>query len=205
MNRILRLCLALLIGACTRRLPATSEATEVHPTQPPPTGAPMATSGPQEGSDPIVALEGELGRHAFVYSDEGMTEVALAIMLEVNAARQMNGVQHLRAASPLMHLAALRAKEMIALGYFDHVHPRRGTVEADRLLRATGISGGVGELLFESSTSREDLASDAVLAWLEQDANRRTMLSTDYQHIGVGVMGDGERWIVAALMSAEQP
>ncbi len=200
------LILVFVSSGCTRGLPA-AKATQVR--EPTTAATPVATLAvdgeASEGLTPVEALERDLSRFPFLYSEAETTELALSVVLKVNTARQVSSVPHLEGSSPLMRLASLRAREMVALGYFSHVHPRRGTIEADRLLREEGLSGSVSELLFEGSGSREELAQKAVASWQDDAANREILLSTTYRQVGIGVMGNGDRWIVAALLLGEEP
>lgn len=154
---------------------------------------------------PLATLETTLAGYPFVISEREVEPMAAELLVSVNRARVAGGVPALHASTPLSRVALLRAKDMVARGYFDHVDPRRGTVEADRLIRPLGVVGEIAEVLFTSTDSRSDLPQAALDAWLADDANRSTLTDGALSYGGAGVMYDGTWWVVVLVMTETSP
>jgi len=154
---------------------------------------------------PLATLESELAGRSFVMPENELEPIAAEVLVRVNQARLEVGLEPLHASTPLSLVAALRAKDMVARDYFDHVDPRRGTVEADRLVRPMGVVGEIAELLFTSTDSQQDLPRAALDAWRTDEANRSTLMDGALSYAGAGVMGDGTWWVVVLVLTEAAP
>jgi uncharacterized protein YkwD len=172
--------------------------------------APTATAfrpdpGNAPETGPAATLQADLSNFDFDAPASALEPLAADLVVRVNQVRSGAGLTPLHASSPLTAIASLRARDMVARGYFDHVDPRRGTIEADRLVRPLGVVGRVAELLFKSTEARNDLMAAAVDAWSADPANQSTLLDPSLSYAGAGVMtGDGW-WVVVLLMTQNPP
>lgn len=132
-------------------------------------------------------------------------EAAVALIAQVNLAREREGVETLQPKAGLIAVAGRRASDMIAEGYFDHVDPLSGTVEAERLMREQGYTGTMGEVLFASTASLADLPDEAVSAWLDSQENRSTLLDEAYRYTGAAVVDEGSWWYVVQVFAGRAP
>lgn len=153
----------------------------------------------------VEALRRELAAHPFVYQASEVEPVAIDLLVRVNRLRQSQGRPPLVASAQLMELAGLRVRDLVANEYAAHVHPRRGTLEAERLLRAAGVEGLVAELLFGGSSDLGAVAEAAITGWAEDSANRPLLLAQSYRYAGAGVMGDPDETLVVLLVAENQP
>lgn len=156
-------------------------------------------------SGPLATLQSEMAGFPFVTDPNELEPVGADILVRANEVRVNRGLSPLHASTPLTSVASLRAQDMVARGYFDHVDPRRGTVEADRLVRSLDVIGEIAELLYTSTDARPDLPQAAVGGWLDDEANMLTLLDPQLTHAGVGVMGDGTWWVVVLVMTEAAP
>jgi uncharacterized protein YkwD len=194
-RQLLSLAVLFLAASCTPA--AVNEAPTMTPFRPP------ATRSSERG--PLATLEAEMAGYSFPKSASDLEPLAAEVLVRANADRLEHGLPALHASTPLTRVASLRAQDMVARGYFDHVDPRRGTIEADRLVRPLGVVGEIAELLFTSTETLQGVPAAAVRAWLADDANASTLLDSRLSYSGAGVMGDGTWWVVVLLMTETAP
>lgn len=132
-------------------------------------------------------------------------EAALTLIAQVNLARQREGSDRLEPRVSLVRIAGQRASDMVDQGYFDHVDPVSGTVEAERLMRAQGYTGSLGELLFASTASLQNVPAAAVEGWLGAERNRDTLLDPSYRHVGAAIVDHGSWWYVVLVLAERGP
>lgn len=130
-------------------------------------------------------------------------DAAIALIAKVNLAREQEGGSPLEPKADLVDIAARRGADMIARDYFDHVDPLAGTVEAERLMRAQGYTGLMGEVLFASTVELDRLPDAALSAWLDSEENRSTLLEAQYRYTGAAVV-KGDRWWYVVQVFAER-
>ena len=125
----------------------------------------------------------------------------MEILINVNRGRIAGGNSPLVANSPMMEAAESRAADMAELGYFDHVHPLRGTAEIERLLRPFFPEAQLAELLYLDDCELTELAEFATQAWLADEANRSALLNSDFNLMGAGVELGPEGWYTVLALS----
>ncbi|MGA9532838.1 MAG: CAP domain-containing protein [Anaerolineales bacterium] len=164
---------------------------------------PPAALSPDLG--PLATLQSEMNGYSFVVPTSELEPLAAEVLVRANKVRLEHGLAALHASTPLTRVASLRAQDMVARGYFDHVDPRRGTVEADRLVRSLGVVGEIAELLFTSTDARHEVPQAALERWLADSANASTLMDGNLTYAGAGVMGDGTWWVVVLMMTEAAP
>lgn len=194
--RLLSIPFAMLLGGCQLLPPILPTAA---------TGAVDSLTTPLVQAREVEALRLELADFAFDYGDDQVEPVAIDLLVRINRWRQAQGRPPLIASARLMELAALRAKDMVANDYAGHIHPRRGTLEAERLLKAAGVSGRVAELLVAGRADLGALAAMAADNWTQDGLNHALLLSLEHSYVGAGVMGDRQGTIAVLLLAASQP
>jgi uncharacterized protein YkwD len=70
---------------------------------------------------------------------------------------------------------------------------------------AAGYRGRLGELIYEYLGPPESLVDTTVTQWMSSEAHRALLLDTGYAFVGVGLLGDGERWIVVVEFAEQGP
>ncbi|MCX6071902.1 MAG: CAP domain-containing protein, partial [Chloroflexi bacterium] len=105
----------------------------------------------------------------------------------------------------LDQVAGLRAEDMLVRGYVGPIGPGDASVPAQDLMGAAGYRGRLGELTYKFVGAPESLVDASVTAWMASEAHRALLLDTVYTYVGVGLIGDGERWIVALVFAEQGP
>lgn len=123
------------------------------------------------------------------------------ILISTNRIRLGAGQSPLVANSQIMTAAQSRASDMAELGYFDHVHPLRGTAEIERLLRPVFPEARLAELVFLDECELQDLAEFALEAWMADQANREALLDPTYRLVGAGVESGPAGWYTVLALS----
>ena len=126
--------------------------------------------------------------------------LATEMLIEANRKRVQKSAPPLVAHALLMSAAETRASDMAKLGYFDHVHPLRGTAEIERLIRPDFPGRRIAELAYRGEGSLDELPGQAVHAWMTDPANQDALLDPDYQLIGAGLQGDGTNWFAVLVL-----
>jgi uncharacterized protein YkwD len=134
-----------------------------------------------------------------------MTAAADAVLAAVNVRRALAGIPPLIQQAALLEVAYERSVDMAVRGYLAHVDPETGRQVAEDLLRAADFRGQVAELLFQSETPIGELSQSAVAAWFQDPDHNLILLSPDFRFVGIGMMGDGQRWIVTMILAGESP
>lgn len=128
-------------------------------------------------------------------------QAAVGLIVEVNRARQADGLDSLAPRADLMAIAEQRGQNMVERGYFAHVDPFSGRVEAERLMREAGYTGALAEVLYASSAELAELAQISAAAWLANPENRETLLAPDYRYTGAAVVDVGSWWYVIQVFA----
>ncbi len=131
--------------------------------------------------------------------------VAVSLMAEANLARGEADAAPLRPRPDLMEVARRRGEDMIERGYFEHVDPESGRVEAQRLMRARGYTGELGELLFATTVNLDEVPRATIRAWLDSEDNRHTLLDPDYEFTGAAVIQSDAWWYVVQVLAEHAP
>ena len=134
-----------------------------------------------------------------------VTTAADALLAAVNVRRALAGTPPLIQQSTLFELADRRSVDMAVRGYLAHIDPETGRPLAEDTLREAGFRGQVAELLFQSEAPIGELSQSAVTAWFQDPDHDLILLSPEFRFAGIGIMGDGQRWIVTMIMAGESP
>ncbi|MDX1600827.1 MAG: CAP domain-containing protein [Anaerolineales bacterium] len=132
-------------------------------------------------------------------------ESAIALIAEVNVAREQEGIRPLEPKADLIEVASQRGADMIERDYFEHIDPLSGTAEAERLMRTQGYTGLLGEVLFASTVEIDELPAAAVTAWLDSEENRSTLLEPQYRYTGAAVVKHERWWYVIQVFAERGP
>lgn len=138
-------------------------------------------------------------------SEPPQLNAAVSLMVEANLARQEEGLEPLRPRPDLMDVARQRGEDMIERGYFDHVDPDSGSVEAQRLMREQGYTGELGELLFATTVDLHEVPRATIRAWSDSEDNRQTLLDPDYQYTGATLVRSEAWWYVVQVLAERSP
>ena len=128
---------------------------------------------------PMLAIGGATGAAQSGYC---ATEEEAALVWEINAFRQENGLQPLTLSQPLGVAAQTKATDMASRNYFSHVSPDgQGPRE---LLNNAGYTYNTafGENLAAGNQS----GSATFLQWQNSESHRNIMLGSQFTAIGVG-------------------
>jgi uncharacterized protein YkwD len=203
-----------LLAACSPA-PALPSPTAVAHTRSPATTSPSltgesATPGadacaailcglfPPDPGAPAATQEAFLRRRVLLPIAENILELA-------NAERRALGLEALAPSSELTDLAFARSEDMVVRGYFGHEDPGDGHLLAQGLLVSASYGGRLGENLFSYGGSLNDLAPNAMAAWMSSTAEGSLVLDSAFRLTGVGIMGDGSSWMVTQLFAEIGP
>ncbi|GAE31039.1 CAP domain-containing protein [Alkalihalobacillus hemicellulosilyticus] len=120
---------------------------------------------------------------------EGISEVEQQVIDLTNQERRNNGLPELQADSSLSHVAREKSRDMQQNNYFSHTSPTYGS--PFDMMRDYGVSyNSAGENIAQGQRS----AQEVVQAWMNSEGHRANILSTDFTHIGVGYIEQGNYW-----------
>lgn len=136
---------------------------------------------------------------------ESLIPLAETLLVRINHDRDVLGLPAFTPSEALDQVAGLRAEDMLIRGYLGPAGPGDESVAAQDLMGAAGYRGRVGELIYEYVGQPESLVDSTVTQWMASEAHRALLLETVYAYAGVGLIGDGERWIVALEFAEQGP
>lgn len=153
---------------------------------------------------------GDVGPVAGPTNDLAATRQSLApigemLLVRINHDRDVLGLPALTPSQALDQVAGLRAEDMLAREYVGPIGPGDASVPAQDLMAVAGYTGRLGELTYEHIGGLDALVEAAVAAWIASEAHRSLLLDTRYRYTGVGMIRDGERWIVALAFAEQGP
>lgn len=160
------------------------------------------------GCAPAQPAAGQRGGYAVPKPPARLTASAIeeAVRTAVNEARWRAGRSPLAPDAALARIARAHSGRMAALGFFDHRDPSGAL--ADKRAREAGYGyrrygenlfrGGLWDTRTTRRTGSEEvvtyqwhtpasLATEVVNGWLGSPPHRRTLLSPDFSHHGIGV------------------
>ena len=117
---------------------------------------------------------------------------AQEILRLVNEQRTQNGLAPLTLSDKLCELATLKAEDMVANGYFDHISPTYGT--PFEMMKQFGVSyRSAGENIAAGQRTPEEVMN----AWMNSSGHRANILNETYTELGVGVAvgSRGIHWV----------
>lgn len=140
-----------------------------------------------------------------VATRQALVPMADALLVRVNHDRDVLGLPALVPSQALEQVAALRVDDMLVRGYLGSVGPGEGSAAAQDLMAVAGFSGRLGETVYEHNGPLADLVDAVVGAWIASEAHRKLILDPRFQFTGIGILGAGERWIVAQVFAERGP
>ncbi|GAB2536230.1 CAP domain-containing protein [Gracilibacillus alcaliphilus] len=106
-----------------------------------------------------------------------------------NQEREKQGLAPLEADAELSKVAKAKSEDMAKNGYFDHNSPTYGS--PFDMMKQFGISyQTAGENIAKGQRSPEEVVD----AWMNSEGHRANILSSDFTHIGVGYVENGNVW-----------
>ncbi|KKK37300.1 sporulation protein [Mesobacillus campisalis] len=106
-----------------------------------------------------------------------------------NQERAKNGLKPLVLDTELSKVAREKSRDMQAKGYFSHTSPTYGS--PFDMMKKYGISyKTAGENIAMGQRSPEEV----VKAWMNSEGHRKNILNSNYTHIGVGHIAEGNYW-----------
>ena len=153
---------------------------------------------------------GDVGAGGSVGGDLAATREALlpmgeSLLVRINHDRDVLGLPAFAPSQALNQVAGLRVEDMLVRGYVGPVGPGDASVAAQELIGAAGYRGRLGELIHGYHGAPEALVDRTVTTWLASEAHRALLLDPAYKYAGVGVIGGGERWIIAVELAEQGP
>jgi hypothetical protein len=136
---------------------------------------------------------------------ESLIPMAETLLVRINHDRDVLGLPAFTPSLALDQVAGLRAEDMLIRGYLGAIGPGDASVAAQDLMGAAGYRGRLGELIYEYVGQPESLVDTTVTQWMASEAHRALLLDAAYTYVGVGLIGDGERWIVALEFAEQGP
>jgi uncharacterized protein YkwD len=155
-----------------------------------PTGLRLPDSGSSGSSDVLQAA---------------ISTSADALINGINLKRTQNGLLPWVVEPILVDFAYERAVDMAVQGYLDHVEPGESKVLVEAALHEQGFFGQAAELVFATEGALQEVASITLHAWFEDIDHRAVLLSPDFRYAGLGLMGDGTRWVVTLILVEGRP
>jgi len=136
---------------------------------------------------------------------EALVPMAEILLVRINHDRDVLGLPALTPSQALGQVAGLRAEDMLIRGYLGSIGPGDASVAAQDLMGAAGYRGRLGELIYEYIGLPELLVDATVTQWMASEAHRALLLDAAYAYVGAGLLGEGERWIVALELAEQGP
>jgi len=136
---------------------------------------------------------------------ESLIPMGETLLVRINRDRDVLGLPAFTPSPALDQVAGLRAEDMLIRGYLGPVGPGDASVAAQDLMGAAGYRGRLGELINEYVGPPESMVDTTVTVWMASEAHRAVLLEAAYAYVGVGLIGEGERWIVALEFAEQGP
>ncbi|WP_085524033.1 CAP domain-containing protein [Tuberibacillus sp. Marseille-P3662] len=106
-----------------------------------------------------------------------------------NQEREQRGLSPLKVDTELSKVAREKSKDMASNNYFSHNSPTYGS--PFDMMDQFGISyRTAGENIAKGQTSPQDVVD----AWMNSEGHRKNILNSDFTHIGVGYVSNGDIW-----------
>lgn len=106
-----------------------------------------------------------------------------------NQERAKQGLPALKVDAELSKVAKEKSKDMQKNNYFDHNSPTYGS--PFDMMKQFGIQyKAAGENIAQGQQTPEEV----VQAWMNSEGHRKNIMSSDYTHIGVGYVEEGNYW-----------
>ncbi|TFH33400.1 MAG: CAP domain-containing protein [Anaerolineales bacterium] len=128
-----------------------------------------------------------------------------AILNAINLRRTQEGLLPWLVESALVEIAYERSIDMAVQGYLDHAAP--GSDEAPWLsaLQERAYFGQAAELVFATQESLQAVSQETLRTWFSDADHEAVLFSPVFRYAGLGLMGDGSRWIVTLIVVEGRP
>ena len=140
-----------------------------------------------------------------VATRQALAPLAETLLVRINHDRDVLDLPAYTPSQALDDIAGLRAEDMLMRGYVGSTGPGDASVAAQELMGAAGYRGRLGEMVYEFIGEPASLVDATVTTWLSSEAHRALLLDPAYAYVGAGVIGDGERWIIALELAEQGP
>lgn len=128
-----------------------------------------------------------------------------AILNGINLRRAQEGLLPWLVEPPLVDYAYERSVDMAIRGFLDHTAPGDAEVEVLSALQERAYFGQAAELLFATQEPLQEVAQITLEAWFTDPNHEAVLLSPEFRYAGLGLMGDGSRWIVTLILVEGRP
>jgi uncharacterized YkwD family protein len=119
----------------------------------------------------------------------GINQFEQQVVQLTNAERAKHGLAPLKLDGNLSKVAREKSMDMARKGYFSHTSPTYGS--PFDMMKQFGISyRAAGENIAKGQRTPEEVVN----AWMNSDGHRKNILSSNYTHIGVGYVAEGNIW-----------
>lgn len=122
-------------------------------------------------------------------SAEGLSEFEEEVVDLTNEEREENGLEPLEADEELSDVARDKSDDMQSNGYFAHESPTYGS-PFDMMDEYDIEYGTAGENIAHGQQSPEEVVD----GWMNSEGHRENILNSDFTHIGVGHVEEGNYW-----------
>jgi uncharacterized YkwD family protein/spore coat assembly protein SafA len=127
------------------------------------------------------------GRYSGTLREKIATAEEDELFIQVNKARENEGLAPLKLSKELGNVARIKADEMSASGYFDHSSPVYGS--PFEMLRSFGVSyKTAGENIAKGQKS----AQAVLAAWMGSEGHRANIMNERFTEVGIGFATDGK-------------
>jgi len=123
-----------------------------------------------------------------------------AILNGINLRRAQEGLLPWLVEPPLVDYAYERSVDMALQGFLDHTAPGAGEVDVLSALQERDYFGQAAELVFATQAPLQEVAQTTLKAWFSDPNHEAVLLSPELRFAGLGLMGDGSRWIVTLIL-----
>ncbi len=163
------------------------------PADPPPASAPPTAASPE----PVAALPASVSQPIEV---EPVHDKVVALLAAMNAARTASGLQPLNWSPALAEVALVRARDLLANGYFDHYGPDGRSAFSE--LAARGIRYGLaGENLARNNYAEARTVEAAFQGLMASPGHRANILEPQFTSVGVAAVRSGRTWLYVTVFT----
>ncbi|MBD1383308.1 CAP domain-containing protein [Metabacillus arenae] len=122
-------------------------------------------------------------------TNKSVSEFEQKVVDLTNAERQKQGLKPLQLDTKLSDVAREKSNDMKAKNYFDHNSPTYGS--PFDMMKQFGIDyRTAGENIAMGQQSPEEVVN----AWMNSEGHRKNIMNSEFTHIGVGHVAEGNYW-----------
>jgi len=134
-----------------------------------------------------------------------MTAEELEVFRLTNERRVVAGLPACKACWPLVQAARSHCREMMDLGFFDHISPTPGRrLPWDRVALTGATTNRVAENLYEAEDyPLSTIPAQAISSWMRSVGHRHNILEPANVNMGVGMCMRGSKVLVTQVFAGE--